>query len=255
MHSLVAGTQNLDAREAARFHVPTFAQRRAEHREWEMQRDTDANRSPGSLTSARSHAQSPSALQPALRTGLRHFQQPVNRWLDERDQQRQRLRDQARDRLAPLEKVAAPVRDLDRQVRDYNRQFSDLDKRLADEGMEEERAELRKMGMDKLQTAERYSSKATAVLDAPKKAADKIDAFWKKRDNDIRGAMDRFGSYVERSQKRLHADSGGSGDLFERMMQNRLRALEQRREQQRQEQRDQERRDRALKRKKTKEDT
>ena len=36
-----------------------------------------------------------------MRSGLRDFSQPVGEWLNARDTDRRRLRDQARDRLSP----------------------------------------------------------------------------------------------------------------------------------------------------------
>jgi hypothetical protein len=262
LRNLVAGGASGDPREAARFHVPTFAQRQAEQRLWEARRARQSQSQPAGPASPLDFIAGRAAgALPALpiRSGLRDFQQPVTGWLDARDHERQQLRDQARDRLAPLDRVAEPVRGLHRQVQDAGRQLRDLDQRLASEGLESDREALREMGADKLQAAESYLGRATEILDAPQRAVRKIDDFWQQRDNDICGAMDRFGSYMERSRSRLSAETGGSGDLFERMMRNRERALEQRREQQRperhQEKRDQARRDRAQERKRTQEET
>ncbi|MBC6907092.1 hypothetical protein DWB84_16745 [Saccharophagus sp. K07] len=251
MRSLISGGTGGDLRDAARFQVPTFAQRQAELRQWEARRERQQQ---ATATAPSYDIIGPAAATPALRTGLRDFQQPVTDWLDARDRQRQQLREQARDRLAPVERAAQPLRNLSRQTQDAARQFRDLDQQLANEGLHEEREELRKLGADKLMAADNYLSRANAVLNTPQQSVKKIDEFWQRRDNDIRGAMDRFGGYVERSRQRLNSETGGSGDLFERMMRSRERALNQRREQQRQEQRDQARRDRALNRKKNHED-
>ena len=73
----------------------------------------------------------------------------------------------------------------------------------------------------------------------------KIDRFWEQRQREISGAMDETGPYVNRSRDRLSTDTGGSGDIFERMQRNRQRALQRREEQRRQEERDEARRQRA----------
>jgi hypothetical protein len=48
------------------------------------------------------------------------------------------------------------------------------------------------------------------------------------------------------AKRRLSTDSGGSGDLFERMQRNRQRALTRRQERREQERQDEQRRERAL---------
>ncbi|HMW73166.1 MAG TPA: hypothetical protein PKD17_15165, partial [Cellvibrionaceae bacterium] len=118
MQSLVGGgTGNL--REAARFQVPSFAQRLAEQRRWEAERARPRSRS--SETSVTTGGPSSAPEGEAMRSGLRNFSQPVNDWLAGRDEDRRRLRDQARDRLSPLETLAEPVRGARRQVQDANR--------------------------------------------------------------------------------------------------------------------------------------
>ena len=61
----------------------------------------------------------------------------------------------------------------------------------------------------------------------------------------ISGAMDRAGPYFERSNRRLSTETGGSGNLFERMERNRELALQRRKEKRRDEDRDEARRQRA----------
>lgn len=252
MQSLVGGGSS-NLREAARFQVPSFAQRLAEQRQWEAERARPRSRSSetSALTSAPSSAPGPEA----MRSGLRNFTQPVNDWLAQRDEDRRRLRDQARDRLSPLETLAEPVRGARRQLQDANRQLRDLDERLASEGLNEDRAALRELGADRLDTAERYLSRADDTLSAPRQVVDRLDNAWQNRSNQISGAMDRVGSYVDRSRQRLSSETGGSGDLFTRMQTNRERALQLRREQQLQERRDQARRDRARQKRRENEDT
>ncbi|MFO1368498.1 MAG: hypothetical protein U1F46_05830 [Marinagarivorans sp.] len=251
MQNLVGGGGG-DLREAARFQVPSFAQRLAEQRQWEAERARSRNRPEVSAPGAR-QPNEPQA--DALRSGLRDFSQPVGEWLNARDTDRRRLRDQARDRLSPLEQLAEPVRGARRQLQDANRQLRDLDQRLASEGLNEDRAALRELGADRLDTAERYLSRADDALSAPRQIVDRLDTAWQNRSNQISGAMDRFGSYVERSRQRLASETGGSGDLFARMQQNRERALLARKEQQWQERRDQARRERAQQRRREHEDT
>lgn len=263
MQRLVSGQQSpLDRR----FHVPTFAERQAEYQRWETRRDSrlpTAQGAPTISTSLGSGELSMGFNQPGLpmRSGLRNFEAQARsreaqarNWLSTRDSERQDLRRRADNALAPLNRVAEPVSSLRDQVGSANRQLRDLDQRLAAEGLEQDRDELRKLGADKIATADNYLGKAQSALNAPNNAVAKIDSFWRDRSNDISGAMDRFGPYVDRAQQRLGLDSGGSGDLFTRMQQNRERAMAQRRERMQQEQRDQARRERALTQKKSRED-
>jgi hypothetical protein len=250
LRNLMSGRGSLvDKRESARFSVPSFAERRAQHQQWEQQRDQRLRHlqqhNPSLLSSSASSRG---------RNGQRRFQQPVEAWLDQRDKDRQALRGQARDRLQRFDRTVQPLRNALEQIRSTTGQFRDLDQKLAAEGLEDERKELNRLGMDKINKVDKSLQKATQILDAPSRAVNKIDDFWLKKDNAVRGQMDKSGAYVDNSRRRLGLDSGGSGDLFERMQQNRERALQQRREQYRQEQQDQARRDRALARKKDKQD-
>ena len=93
------------------------------------------------------------------------------------------------------------------------------------------------VGGGSFDTAERYLSRADDALSAPRQIIDRLDTAWQNRSNQISGAMDRFGS-CGASRQRLASETGGSGDLFARMQQNRERALLARKEQQWQERRD-----------------
>jgi len=150
-----------------------------------------------------------------------------------------------------LDTLANTAGSARRPLSNATSKLRDLDKRLADQGLDQERKELnkefKKMGVDKLEKAEKTLGNIEKYASKASSAVNKVDQFWKKRDQQISGPMDRVGPYVARSKQRLSTETGGSGDLFERMQRNRERALQRRREIQRQEQRDEARRRRALK--------
>jgi len=253
--SLVSGNNNMDPRDAARFSVPTFAQRQAQQREWEQrqnalqQRNLERrrqNRTP-ETPPVRVRSRSSEASQWLSRRDSQP-QDGVSRWLDQRDQSRQALREQLRSRAAPLERVSGVGRQLRQPLNKLSGQLNQLDRQLKQQGLDSERDELRRLGADKLAKANKKLDKYSKILEAPKKAAGKIDNQWRQRQNQMSGAMDRYGPYVERSRRRLSSDTGGSGDLFERMSRNRERALTRLQQRRQQEQRDEQRRERALRR-------
>lgn len=204
LRALTSGSGTaVDAREDARFRVPSFAERQQQQREWESRRSGLQARALDLRRQARRSAAPPAddSIRPSPRnrpdTGIGDN---VNQWLARRDSQRRSLRDA--DRLA---KVSSQV------------------------------------------------DKYTKMAEAPMRAVRKIDRSWEDRQRQISGAMDRTGPYVDRSQRRLSTDTGGSGDIFERMQRNRQRALERRAEQRRQEEQDEARRQRASRLRKSKE--
>lgn len=146
-----------------------------------------------------------------------------------------------------IDQVGRPLRQLGSQVENYQKQLRDLDSKLEAEGIsKKERDEIRKsVGGDKIDKVGGRLAKANQVLSAPGRAVDKIETGWMQRRQQIEGPMDRFSSYADNSERRLSPETGGSGDLFERMQRNRERALERQREQQMQEEQDRRRRDRA----------
>lgn len=246
LRSLSSGSgPALDAREAARFHVPSFAERRAQQQQWENQRSELQARALSLREQARRStaptAAGTSSREPRAVPGREN----VNQWLAQRDSQRRSLRDAARDRLTPLNQVAQVGRGLNRSLSNASDQLRDLDRQLASQGMSQERDELRNLGADRLSTASSQVDKYTKMAEAPMRAVRKIDNFWENRQRQISGAMDRTGPYVDRSQRRLSTEYGGSGDIFERMQRNRQTALERRQELRRQEERDEARRQRA----------
>ncbi|WP_428241186.1 hypothetical protein [Gynuella sp.] len=250
LRNLVSGDSS-DPRESKRFQIPTFAQRQAQQRQWDDQREQFRQQALQRLTRAPA-AEPPLDDNPEqhLRSGLRDFSQPAAQWMSQRDREREQLREYNRR----YRDATQPLRDLGSQVQSAGQQLRDLDKKLAAEGLEDDRQALRDTGMDKLLKADKTLQKVNKVIDAPNQAVGKIDNFWQRREQQISGPMDRFGPYVERSRRRLNVDTGGSGNLFERMQQNRERALARRREQRIQAQRDEARRQNALQRKKEKEE-
>ena len=244
LRSLTSGTETeLDPRDAARFRVPTFAERREQQRNWETQRDQLRRRA----ADIRNFSADTASLQ---RGGLSNNRtssplDSVNQWLNRRDTQRQRLREAARDRLSPLNDVARVGRQLGNSLSSTSQQLKNLDRQLADKGLTQEREELNKLGGGRLSQIQSGVSKYTKMAEAPMRAVDKIGSSWDRRRQQISGAMDRTSSYADRSRRRLSTRTGGSGDLFERMERNRRRALQQRAEKRREEARDEARRKRA----------
>ncbi|AJQ97769.1 hypothetical protein [Gynuella sunshinyii] len=250
LRNLVSG-ETQDPREAMRFQIPTFAQRQAQQRQWDDQREQQRQQAQQRLTrSTVTPLPVDENLEQNLRSGLRDFSQPVSQWMSQRDREREQLREYNRR----YRDATQPLRELGSQFQSAGQQLRDLDKKLAAEGLEDDRQALRDAGMDKLLKADKTLQKVTKVIDAPSQAVAKIDNFWQRREQQISGPMDRFGPYVERSRRRLNVETGGSGNLFERMQQNRERALARRREQRIEAQRDEARRRSALQRKKEKEE-
>jgi len=237
----------LDARDAARFRVPTFAERRAQQREWESKHERLRRRGAAlrNLARNRTIAQpGTSALQQ-----IRSAEISISQWLARRDRQRQNLRQSARDRLSPLKDVAQVGRQLSDSLSSASGQLRDLDRQLAEQGLSQEREELRNLGAGRLTKVQSKVDRYTKMAEAPMRAVDKIDDFWNKRQQQISGAMDKAGPYFERANRRLSTETGGSGNLFERMQRNRELALQLRLEKRRDEARDEARRQRARRKK------
>ncbi|MCL6271677.1 hypothetical protein M3P05_17300 [Sansalvadorimonas sp. 2012CJ34-2] len=248
MRNLSSGDESEGGFLKRSYPVASLAERRMEQMTWEKQRADGSSRKQEREARRKSTVQNNSSLgwEQSLRTGLRDFTEPVNNWLNARDRERQGLRDKVRDKLSPLDRASRPVKRAHGQVKDAADQFRQLDKQLEKEGLHKDREEIKNLKAVKaINSADKYLGGVNRALDAPQRNVKKVDDFWKKKDNGIRGAMDRFGPYVERSRKRLSSETGGSGDLFERMKKNRERALAKMREKRQQEARDQKRRERA----------
>lgn len=245
-----------DAAFAARFPVASFAQRRAEQSAWEtrrqaVQQQSDALRRTGTAPAALPEtplAQQlglglPDLANSGLSSGLGRARSQIGAGLS-------RLRpigDRARQRVDALEDAARPLREAGQKLTDTNRQLRDLDQRLAAEGVSEtDRDEMRRAtGADTLDKTGQQMNRVNAVLDAPKTLVDKVDSGWRDRADRVTAPMDRRSDYAQLRDRRLSTETGGSGDLFERMLRNRLTALDQRQAALDQETRDQSRRDRA----------
>lgn len=245
LRGLVSGTGDIgDARQAARFHVPTFAERQAQQREWESRREAHNNRR------AEQRRQGGATVmdnrEPPLRrspnqSGLDN----VNQWLSRRDSHRHSLREAARDRLSPLNDAARMGRQVGSSLSRATGLLRNLDRGLNERGMGGEGSTGRVTGTESLERVSSQVDRYSRMAEAPTRAVRKIDRFWQQRQRQISGAMDQTGSYFNRSRERLSTETGGSGDVFERLRQNRQRALQRRQEQRRQEERDEARRERA----------
>lgn len=241
------GEPQRDPREAARFPVSSFAQRRAEQKEWELTRE--ARPLPNVPPTSRTRAERTTNTwlrSAAPRTGLKNFDTSVDQWAQRRDSRRENLRDRAHQAAGALEstshtlsnsldQASRPLRDLD----NLNGDISERDRQAI-------KKDLDNLGVDKLRSANQAMAKAKQVVAAPSKAIAGIDRFWKKKEEQISGPMDRASRYAQRSRQRLSTTTGGSGDIFSRMQRNRDRALARRREQRLQEEQDEARRQRAL---------
>lgn len=273
-----AGSQ--DPSIAARFPVASFAERRAEEQVWaerrqEMQDQRDLlrrqSRDPEAVedfqrTRRREQGGLPtSPLEGRIAGGLSDLQGGISQHSPRSmigvagrvGQQRQRITSRSsaarsnigrvREQLEPLEQVGRPLREFGRSVENAQGQLRNLDHKLEQEGVgEAERAEVRKaLKGDQIDKVGGKIAKANEALDAPKKIVNKVENEWVRREEQLTGPMDRFSSYADQRERRLSPETGGSGDLFERMLRNRQQALQRRREQQEQDERDRKRRERA----------
>lgn len=245
LRGLVSGSGGAqDAREAARFHVPTFAERQAQQREWEMRREAlnrraaETRRQAGGGGSA---SREPALRRPPLPMGA----DSVNQWLSRRDSRRHSLRDAARDRLSPLNDAARVGRQAGTSLSRAGDSLRSLDRVMNERDMGRAGGSANGSGTDSLDRVSSQIGQVSSMAEAPMRAVRKIDRFWEQRERQISGAMDQTGSYFDRSRERLSTETGGSGDVFERLRQNRQRALQRRQEQRRQEERDEARRERA----------
>jgi hypothetical protein len=254
------GSSPQDAAFAARFPVASFAQRQAEQSAWEtrrqaLQQQADDLRRNGAAPAAMPDGLADTPLAQQLGAGLPDLAttglgSSLGRTRSQIGAGLSRLRplgERARQVADTIDDAGRPLREAGQKVGDYNRQLRDLDQRLASEGVSEaDRAEVRRAtGADTIDKTSQQMDRANAVLGAPKALVDKVDSGWRDREDRITAPMDRRSDYSHMRDRRLSTESGGSGDLFERMMQNRQSALERRQEALDQEARDQRRRDRA----------
>lgn len=270
MHTLQSGGAELGPRDAARFQVPRFSERRVEEQALQRRRDADRESAlrrrreqglPAELSSAdprppprgRSLAEQVgtpprSALDAGADPGQRDS---LNGWLRRRDTERQQLREAARDRLAPLNRIGEAAGRA-REGLGINR-LDELDRRLAAEDSSYERGSIQRELGSQLGPADKVLGRVQKAASAPARAVERIDQAWIQRRDRIEGAMDRIGPYVDRRNRRLSVEEGGSGDLFARMEQNRQRGLARLRERREQDARDERRRERAQRRRREQE--
>ena len=265
MKGLMGGSGPLAPQDNPRFPVASFAQRMADQQDWENGRER-----PGYV--ARTHSSQnetgraepvpalrASALEQRLSDGgiSRMWQEsaPASALNKLNDKTRlPKVQKALRHESKILKSSKKAVKDMQGSVNDYKRDLKDLDKKLADHDVSKaDREEIRGlMGGKQINKVSSALSRADNLLNAPKRAADKIDGSWGKRRKKINGAMDKTSNYADRRRRRLSTESGGSGDLLIRMAQARQRALEKRQKKQKQQEVDQRRRDRAVKRKREK---
>ena len=258
--------QGQEPREDPRFPVLSFAERQAQQRQWEAQRQD--------------HRNSESEFYRSLRDRTTHSvmgfrQTPLEQRLTGSDISRrlkdsepatalhrindstrlEQVQNMLRQDTEPVKTVKRGLNSIRRPVEQYSADLKRLDNELENRDVSaDDRAEIQELLKSK--EVARVSSaldRADNLLDAPKRAADKIESSWLNRRRQIDGPMDRIGQYADRSRRRLSTSEGGSGDLFERNARARIRALRRRREQKRQEEADQARRDRALEKRREKE--
>ncbi|HSF94899.1 MAG TPA: hypothetical protein VLA52_07715 [Thermohalobaculum sp.] len=260
-----------DDAQTARYPVMSFAERRREQAEWAARRNAlraqqdeirgrTGDAAGGSQPAPEPGGLAPTPLEARLGAGLpirtdlssgRTHLGAARDWISDRTSGLRSgigaARRRVQEAITPVNRVADVGNDLQRQTDDAGRQLRDLDRRLAEEGVSEaDRAEIRdSIGGEQISKVSGPLARANSALNAPRRAVERVDEGWQRRERAVTGAMDRFGSYAEMRDRRLSPETGGSGDLFERMRANRMAALERRREQQRAEERDQARRDRA----------
>lgn len=250
-----------DAHRDARFSVPSFAERQAELRQWESQRQSQRDRRAQQAWGNQARWQNQRAQSPhlglpepatnlgatGLSSGMGELTRGLSAGTDRLRQTANPALDRPRAAAARLDEWGRPLRQMGDQLADQSRQMDDLDRRLAAEGVSEaERAEVRSaVRADEIDRVSSVLDRANQALEAPKRAVAKIDRFWQEREQQISGPMDRFSGYAAERDRRLSTEFGGSGDLFERMQSNRMRALERRQEYRMQERRDERRRARA----------
>jgi hypothetical protein len=212
-----------------RYRVPSFAERRREQEAFEARRDRGGRRS------AERAAPEEPPLRGAPGRGPADPGGDARQWLRERDAWRQSLRESARDRLSPVYRARQALRGARRLLGGA----AGGPRRAPAPGTNDPLS-------GRTPGTGRDPAAADAARDATRAATHAIDDDWDARRERISGPLDRIGSYADRAERLLSTETGGSGDVFERLRRNRERALERRREERRQEARDQARRDRAL---------
>ncbi|WP_425071348.1 hypothetical protein [Sagittula sp. S175] len=255
-----------DPHRDARFQVPTFAQRQAEIRQWEAQRQAQLAQGPqqaqarwGQQMQAQPQGLPPlPGTLPATGLGATGLSPGVSdriraqrtAFTNRTRTAREGLLDRPRAVAEQVDSIGRPLRQLGNQFAQQDAKLDEMDRKLAAEGVSQsERDEIRRsVSNPDVNKAAKVLQRANAALEAPKKAVAKIDQFWKRREQQISGPMDRFSGYAADRERRLSTETGGSGDLFERMQTNRQSALRNRQQARMRDRADERRRERARER-------
>lgn len=260
-----------DPHRDARFQVPSFAERQAQIRAWEAQRQASTGQAardaqgrwgsrmggpPADGTGV--GLPDPALPGPAsglgatgLGTGFADRTAALRDGIAGRSRRtRESLLERPRAAAARVDAIGRPLRNIGDQLSDQSRQLDEMDRKLAAEGVSQaERDEIRRaVKGDEIDKVSGVIDRANAALGAPKRAVDRVDRAWKARERQITGPMDQVSGYAATRDRRLSTDTGGSGDLFDRMQANRLSALRRRQAAQMQDRRDERRRERARER-------
>jgi len=284
--AMVGGQPQIDTRDAARYQVPSMAQRRADYRAWEDAREQRRNETSGDGEQSndapvlgpyeRTRPQTPPNNMPSLpfrsTTGEAGSASPLDpgQWMQQHDQRRARGRQRPRRRRTNddynqlderLQRARSSAGNIQNPIRDLDRKFADADRRLADEGMDSERRDLEQMknemGLDNfnrpVKGAEDIFSKLRSVTDRSRDAGERVEQDWLSRRDAIGGNdMESYMRPLRDVKDRVLSMSGRDFDA--RSEDRRNKALELQRQRRRQEQADDARRARALENRKAKQD-
>lgn len=165
------------------------------------------------------------------------------------DQSLDRRLERARQRLigrdSDIQRVTRKLDDAGRQVGSLSDKLDEVDRKLAAEGLEEERKELKNSPLGKV---DKTLKKGSDILRRPQRAVDRANAEWEKRRDQISGILPVDRSFRDRAAALLGVDTGTIEQLEERMNRVKERALRKRSLESEQERRDEQRRERARER-------
>lgn len=271
MHRLTGAPED-DPRLAALYRVQPMAERRAEHDAWQAQRQEEARRLAAEAVKRRGAHPEPDG-RPQARSsepGDRHS--PELRPLPAAGRSLP-LRPTAADLAPPLRPTAGErprtahggtpsdsrgfmaIRDKSGALR---RDLAEADRRLAEEGLESERADLgratEQLKLDRIDAGaaklDRVFDRGTSIADSPGRAGRLVKEDWRRRRDRTGGPdLDSYQrGYKERAARLLNVDTGTIEELQERTERQREASLDRRRDARDGEERDQARRARALER-------
>ncbi len=221
-------TQGFDA---ARYPVSSFKQRSKEQSLWEKSHDLQEKINQPIAQAARTVKDKVSkkiTAAPALRSGLKNFEQPVGQWLNKRDGYLDQSRPAAVKRVIG-NKLAEGRLALDRLAEDRKKDIGD---------------------MFNTSRGKKVFSQIEKKIPSKQKIEKLLEQQWMKKREKITEPMDQSSEYLDKTLKKLNIDTGGSGDLLKRLESSRKKALKMLKEKKQQEQKDQQRREKALQNKK-----